>query len=316
MRFRLREPGEADPEAPLRFTADWLRLRERLDRAARNRGLARKLAAHLPNAPRLLDLGAGTGSLFRFLAPMIGRPQRWVFADADEKLLQAGLVRTAQWAERHGLVARFSRGPRPSGLTVQAPLGPWRIETLPVDLAEAPRGLPLAEADAVVCSALLDLVSRRWMERLFARLQQPFYASLSVDGRDGWFPCHPADLALRRAFARDQRRDKGLGLALGAEAAPTALQILAARGYETYEAASDWRIARGEVRLSRLFAGMAARAALQAAPERRRSFEAWMAARNGQAFAGKLAIRIGHRDILAFPPAGVRSRAAAPITSS
>jgi len=264
----------------------------------------------------LLDLGAGTGSLFRFLAPMIGRPQRWVFADADEKLLQAGLVRTAQWAERHGLVARFSRGPRPSGLTVQAPLGPWRIETLPVDLAEAPRGLPLAEADAVVCSALLDLVSRRWMERLFARLQQPFYASLSVDGRDGWFPRDLADLALRRAFARDQRRDKGLGLALGAEAAPTALQILAARGYETYEAASDWRIARGEVRLSRLFAGMTAQAALQGEPERRRSFEAWMAARNRQATAGKLAIRIGHRDILAFPPAGARSRRAAPITSS
>jgi SAM-dependent methyltransferase len=277
-------------------------LRERLDAAARNRGLAVALSERLPERPRLLDLGAGTGSLFRFLAPILGRPQSWVFADADETLLQAGLVRTAEWAERRGLAARFAPGRRPSDLTLLTPVGTWRIETSLADLARAPRGLPLTDVDAVVCSALLDLVSRQWLERLFSRLRRPFYASLTVDGRDGWFPHHPADLAVRRAFRRDQHRDKGLGLALGAEATRTALQILAAKGFQTYEARSDWRIARGEARLGTLFAEMNARAAVQATPERRKRFKAWAAARAGQAIAGKLAIRIGHRDILAFPP--------------
>jgi hypothetical protein len=73
--------------------------------------------------------------------------------------------------------------------------------------------------DAVVCSALLDLTSRQWMERLFAALRTPFYASLTVDGRDAWFPRHPADLAVRLAFRCDQRREKGFGFALGVDAA-------------------------------------------------------------------------------------------------
>ena len=64
------------------------------------------LAERLPERPRLLDLGAGTGSLFRYLAPILGRPQSWVFADADEALLQAGLGRIRRWAEGRGLGAR------------------------------------------------------------------------------------------------------------------------------------------------------------------------------------------------------------------
>jgi hypothetical protein len=41
------------------------------------------LAQRLPSRPVILHLGAGTGGLFRFLAPIIARPQRWIFADAD-----------------------------------------------------------------------------------------------------------------------------------------------------------------------------------------------------------------------------------------
>jgi hypothetical protein len=301
VRSPLRGRRQAGQEAPLQFAADWLALRERLDGAARSRTLALILADCLPKRPRLLDLGAGAGSLFRFLAPILGRPQSWIFADADQTLLQAGLDRTAEWAVRQGFAAGFSRGMRPPVLTLRTPHGPWRIETLPVDLAKAPRGLPLPNVDAVVCSALLDLASRQWMERLFARLHKPFYASLTVDGRDAWFPRHPADLALRRAFKRDQNRDKGLGLALGAEAAQTALRLLATMGFQTHEATSDWRIARGEVSLGTLFAGMTARAASQAEPARRGRFEAWARARASQAIGGKLAIRIGHRDLLALP---------------
>jgi SAM-dependent methyltransferase len=301
---RKQSRATSQQSSPLRFAADWLGLRERLDAAARNRNLAIALAERLPERPRLLDLGAGTGSLFRYLAPIIGRPQRWVFADADEALLQAGLARTAHWAEGRGLGTRFSRGSPPSALTILTPVGSWRIETLRVDLARVPRGLPLADCDAVVCSALLDLVSRQWMERLFSHLHRPFYASLTVDGRDAWFPRHQADLAVRTAFRRDQDRDKGLGLALGVAAAGTARALLAARGFETHEARSDWRIPRGETRLASLLARMTAQAAREAEPGRRGRFEAWMAARAGRARAGSLTIRIGHRDILALPPGG------------
>jgi hypothetical protein len=43
------------------FDGDWLDLREPFDAAARDPGLATRLAAALPARPRILDLGAGTG---------------------------------------------------------------------------------------------------------------------------------------------------------------------------------------------------------------------------------------------------------------
>ena len=49
------------------FDGDWLDLREPHDAAARDPGLAAMLSAALPARPRVLDLGAGTGSLLRWL---------------------------------------------------------------------------------------------------------------------------------------------------------------------------------------------------------------------------------------------------------
>jgi hypothetical protein len=308
-------PGAA-PQQPLPFGADWLSLRERLDYAARNRTLAVILAQRLPRRPRLIDLGAGTGSLFRFMASIIARPQSWIFADADRSLIEAAFDRTADWARGCGFSARLTKESRAPALTIGTSHGAWRIEPLAIDLAKLPRGLRLDGVDAVVCSALLDLASRHWMERLFAALRTPFYASLTVDGRDAWFPRHPADLAVRLAFRRDQRREKGLGLALGVDAARVAEELLAASGFETLRATSDWRIARGERTLGRLFARMTAQAASQAVPAKTGKISAWTRARLDQAATARLAIRIGHCDILAFPPQARVIAGAALITTS
>jgi hypothetical protein len=294
--------AKAPRRSALRFEADWLDLREKLDLAVRDRALCRALAGRLPRAPRLLDLGAGTGSLFRFMAPLIGRAQKWVFADADEGLLVAALDRTAAWAKRRGYIAALSGRPGKPKLILSTHLGQWHIETLAVELAEVPRGLPIGAVDAVVCSALLDLTSCAWMERFFSALRTPFYASMSVDGRDAWLPRHPADRAIRTAFQLDQRRDKGLGPALGSDAADMALRLLRRRGFETSTATSDWQIPRSASDVTLEFAEMTARPARRAAPALARKFAQWALARRRQAMDGRLAIRIGHRDILAFPP--------------
>jgi len=300
----LRAHSSAVPHQPGRFGPEWLSLRERLDRLARDRGLAVTLAQRLPLRPVILDLGAGTGSLFRFLAPIIARPQRWIFADADRSLIEAAFDHTLDWARDRGFTARRRKESRMPALSIGTSWGIWRIDALSIGLATVPRGLPLDKVDAVTCSALLDLASRRWMERLFAALRTPFYASLTVDGRDAWFPTHPADATVRLAFRRDQQREKGLGLALGVDAARTAEELLAALGFETLAARSDWRIVRGERSMGRLFAGMTARAASQAMPARAGRIESWYRARLDDAGRARLAIRVGHSDILGFPPPG------------
>jgi SAM-dependent methyltransferase len=302
--LKVRGGRGLDGRPSLRFAASWLDLRENLDRAARDRSLPEALANRLPKQPRLLDLGAGTGSLFRFMAPIVGRPQSWIFADADVLLLETALDRTAEWARRRGFAAVLSGGSGKSTLTLHSLLGKWRIETLATDLDQVPHGLPLDRVDAVVCSALLDLTSRAWMERLFAVLRTPFYAGMTVDGRDTWLPRHPADLAVQSAFRADQRRNKGLGPALGNDAADTALRLLTAKGFRTCTATSDWCIGRRASDVTSRFVQMTAQPARQAMPAQARKFTEWAGVRQHQAMKARLAIRVGHRDILAFPSTG------------
>ncbi len=280
------------------FDVAWLTLREPFDHAARNRRLTDRLIETLPmRRPHLLDLGAGNGSLFRFLAPRIGRGQDWTLIDADAALLDDAFGRTAAWARRHGFAATMPD----RALLVHTPRGLWRMQALPLDLAALPA---LPAADAVLCSALLDLVSPAWLEHLIDGLRVPMLAFLSVDGRATWLPMHRHDAIVHAAFRHDQRRDKGFGRALGATAPSIALRALAARGFHTASAPSDWHIPRAALGIQRALIESTANAARNAAPSHAAAIAMWTEARLRQAMRARLAITIGHRDILAIPPGG------------
>lgn len=280
------------------FDADWLELREGYDFAARSVDLALQLNAHLPARPRLIDLGCGSGSLFRWLAPLIGRAQVWTFADADTDLLHRALDDTQDWAQSMGwTVATPGRA-----MLIHADTGTWRIETRRIDLAGGLTQLPLAHVDAVLCSALLDLVSADWVERFAAMLRVPLLSCLNVDGRDTLMPADPADRLVRRGFRQDQRRDKGFGPALGPRLPAVLVAALSARGFTLRSVASDWRIGAAEQdMLEELVLGHGAAAGRQL-PRHRPEIDAWTARRINQIERSRLRLRIGHRDILALPP--------------
>lgn len=279
------------------FDPDWLALREGFDARARSLALIDRLLGALPARPRLLDLGAGTGSLFRFLAPLIGRAQAWTFADADAELLDEAFRAIAQWAEGLGWAVTCPG----RALLVHTSTGAWRVEGIVLDLAAAPASLPLASADAIVCTALLDLVSASWLDRFAAALRTPFLAGLNVDGRNAWLPRHPADAIVATGFRRDQGRDKGFGPALGVHAPSAALRSLAPHGFAVVSAPADWRVPRPALRMAQALVHGSANAAHRAMPARRGAIAAWEAARMRQAAQGRLAIRVGHRDVLAMP---------------
>ena len=107
------------------FDGDWLDLREPYDAGARNAELAAMLAASLPARPRLLDLGAGTGSLLRWLGHFIGRAQSWTLVDSDAELLARAFDTIAERAEAVGWPAT---NPGRSPLLVQPAHGSWLNE--------------------------------------------------------------------------------------------------------------------------------------------------------------------------------------------
>jgi hypothetical protein len=279
------------------FSSDWLSRREPFDARARSAALADRLSAALPARPRLLELGAGAGSLFRWLAPRIGRAQAWTLVDADEDLLADGFERTAEWA-----IARGWKVTSPSGaMLVHAPGGAWRIEARVVDFGASPDALPRAGHDAVVCSALMDLVSPAWARRFASSLSVPFLSCLNVDGRDRFIAPRASDGLVARGFARHMRRDKGFGPAMG-QASPAMLaRVFDEAGFDVATAPSDWLIPRMATgMLAEMIEGHAA-AASEALPASAWRIEAWRAARLSAVAAGTLSLVIGHRDLLAIP---------------
>lgn len=202
------------------FSADWLALREGADDAARDVGLMRQVVdwARAHGAPRVLDIGAGTGATLRVLGPLLPGAA-WSLADNDAALLDRALA----LAGRMGVAA----------------------EPVVVDLAADLDHAFAARPALVTASAFFDLAGAAWIDAFVDRLaaaRAALYAALSYDGQDSWSPPHPEDAAVHAAFTADMGRDKGLGPALGGGAAGYLAAALKARGYRVAEAASPWRL--------------------------------------------------------------------------
>ena len=294
-----RLPADRPPPRE-RFSADWLSRREWLDARSRSHcltGLAAEwLAAHSGGHGSpcgIVDLGSGSGSNLRFLAPRLPGPQRWRLVDHDPALLAL--------ARRHGATLRDAAGNR------------LALEACCRDLAPVDDAL-LEGADLVVASALFDLVSRPWAEALVAAAavrRQALLFTLSVDGDWAFIDAagerreDDEDAAVRALFQAHQRRDKGLGPALGGDAPGVLAAAMAAAGYRVESAATPWHLAAGEkgrLPLAEPLVKGWHDAALAQAPAEQARLERWRSRRLAGLAAGELGLTVGHRDLLALPP--------------
>ncbi|WP_066265747.1 class I SAM-dependent methyltransferase [Hydrogenophaga palleronii] len=286
------------------FSAEWLAQREPFDARAREHAAERlRLLARLqawrptPPAPwRVIDLACGTGANLRWLAPRLSGAQEWLVVDHDAALLQ-------RWPERLGLAPARKALHHP--LKLDGPGFKATVQRQQVDLAANLEALPWHAAGLVTASALLDLVSEAWLQRLVrlavdARVALLF--TLSVDGEHAWTPRDPLDASVGARFAAHQRRDKGFGPALGAQAVPSLQAALLAHGYRVFTASSDWRVpgdgGAGSALMAALIEGMASAAAEQQ-PAHAAEVLAWRERRLAHAAHG--AVRVGHVDLLALP---------------
>lgn len=277
------------------FDPDWLALRESYDHAARDPKLPARFAASLGDAPTIVDLGCGTGSNLRYLAPRLGREQSWICVDHDQLLLRAAIDRIRAWAAASG----WSLAPAPGGIGVAAPDFSIRVRLCAHDLS---RGLPpdLPAGAGVSASALLDLTSAAWLDAFAGRCRQrPLLLALSFDGRLNFTPADEDDEEVRRRFLRHQRTDKGFGPALGPDAAHFLADRLRKLAHEVQLAPSDWRLGGADRPL--LTAKLEGLLSATREIEDDALLDGWAARRRAQAKAGELGLIVGHLDLLALP---------------
>lgn len=278
------------------FSADWLALREPADRRARNPRIAQALAERFGDDGRtaVVDLGCGSGSNLRALAPLLAPEQDWRLVDHDPGLLAAARDRISHWADE----AR----PDGDGLLVRKGDRRLSVAFLQADLAGEWDRVLSETPDLVTAAALFDLVSAAWIERFageVAARRIAVAAFLTYDGEERWEPPHPEDSAILDAFHRHQGTDKGFGVSAGPRAGLLLAEALRARGYEVREGASPWRLAAAQdaplvAELALGIVQAVRETGLVAEP----GLSSWLDAR----VSGASCV-VGHTDLLAVPPA-------------
>jgi hypothetical protein len=266
------------------------------------------VASHDPI--HVLDLGTGTGSNLRYLAPRLPGRQRWLVVDRDPELLTRLPELTSSWGAAHqydvttgaaGFDACLVRG---RGLDV-------RVETRARDLDHLDDAGLFAGRHLVTASALLDLVSVAWLRTLAARCRLVGAAALFALSYNGWSTCAPAepeDERVRDLMNRHQGRDKGLGgPAAGPDAAASALRCFAEAGYRVVSERSDWALGPDEPALQRQLIDGWARAASEVAPDEAPAIERWRLRRRAHVDAGRSHLAVGHPDVAAWLPKGAGS---------
>lgn len=160
------------------------------------------------------DLGCGSGSMGRWLAPRLRAPQQWFVHDRDADLARRAATSLA---------------------ALPVPATPVVGDVTAIDLTGT---------DVVVCSALLDLLTAAEIGALADACAAAGVAALftlSVAGRVRFDPPDPDDRRLAAAFDAHQRRD---GLA-GPDAPDLVAGALDRAGLDVRREPSPWRLAGG-----------------------------------------------------------------------
>jgi hypothetical protein len=277
------EAGRASEEE-VRAGATWLALREPADAAARTLGLVKAVRPALPSTGGLVvhDLGSGTGSMARWLAPQLRGPQHWVLHDRDGELLDLAAANPPAEASDRAPVTVETR----------------RRDITRLDPAE------LADADLLTASALLDMMTADELDRLAttcARPGCPVLVTLSVTGRVELTPSDPIDRAVADAFNDHQRRTVGTRTLLGPDAVGAAATAFGRLGRDVALRSSPWRLGPAQRALAaEWFTGWLA-AACEQRPELESVVDAYRRRRLAAAAAGRLTVTVHHQDLLVWP---------------
>jgi SAM-dependent methyltransferase len=277
------------------FSAQWLALREPADHRARDVSLRDQVAHDLdhlarvrPGPIKVVDLGCGSGSNLRALAPHLPATQHWALVDYDPALLSAAKVELTQWAEQtvsdQGTLVLLKNGKHIS------------VEFLCEDLSNNLETVLALPTDLLTAAAFFDLVAASWLERFCGMLRSPLYTVLTYNGKEIWQPPEPMDAAMLTAFHAHQQTDKGFGAAAGPNAADVMETLLKARGFAVSTAQSPWKLDAADRNLIEQLAIGSAGAVLETKQVSVEDVTAWRQSRSGAQTC-----EIGHTDLYARP---------------
>ncbi|MEV4812577.1 class I SAM-dependent methyltransferase [Micromonospora avicenniae] len=290
----------------------WLGLREAADSVARATELVDAVRERMPARPLMIhDLGSGTGSMLRWLAPRLPGPQHWTLYDRDPDLLSlavtgaaAGAAPAVRTVTAAPAVDPAANGAGAMAAAVPVPVtavdgSPVTVTTRCADLTRL-SAADLAGADLVTASALLDMLTADEIEQVVAACAgRPTLFMISVVGRVRLTPPDPLDAEIAEAFNEHQRRSVGDRRLLGPDAVTATIAAFTRHGVPVRTRPSPWRLGAEQAELTaEWFRGWLA-AACEQRPDLAVRSAGYARRRLAEAAAGRLGVVVEHVDVLA-----------------
>jgi hypothetical protein len=233
------------------FSAQWLGLREPVDHRSRNQDLQVQVLNYLaqvktfyPGSVHLTDLGSGTGSNLRALAPHLNSNQYWTLVDYDQTLLHIARSTLLAWADSEintSAIDSLDTSSTPiKTLSIRKQNKTIIVKFKCVDLLNDYQTVLNEPTDLITAAAFFDLVAKPWLTQFCASLSKPLYTVLTYDGNEKWNPPEIIDTAILNSFHQHQRTDKGFGSALGPAASECLQSLLRDQHFTTICAPSPW----------------------------------------------------------------------------
>ena len=224
--------------------ARYLAAKTTVDDRALNQHVLAELRRLMPaGAPRVLEVGAGLGTMVARLMDwgVVGTGE-YILLDADRPLLDDSRRWLCDWAAARGL----RRYLLPDGLQV----GDLRVGLVHAELGtylEAAHGAP---ADVLIANAVLDLVDAPTVLPGLLRLLVPggvYWFTINYDGESIFAPGHPRDDQVMQAYHRDMDERFRYGRAAGDSRTGRRLfhYLRGARAPALAAGSSDWVVSAG-----------------------------------------------------------------------
>jgi SAM-dependent methyltransferase len=288
--------------------ARYLAAKTTVDDRALNRHVLAELRRLMPaGAPRVLEVGAGLGTMVARLIDwgVVGAGE-YILLDADRPLLDDSRRWLRDWADLRGLHSHLL----PDGLQV----GDLRVRLEHAELggylevahgAQGDQGVP---AEVLIANAVLDLVDVPAVLPALLRLLVPggvYWFTINYDGESIFEPGHPHDDQIMQAYHRDMDERVRYGRPAGDSRTGRRLfHYLRAAGAPALAAgSSDWVVSASpdgnypgdEAEFLRSILGTIQNA-LRARPDRVEPADLadWLAVRGRQLAAGEL-VYIAHQ---------------------
>ena len=180
--------------------ARYLAAKTTVDDRALNRHVLAGLRRIMPaGAPRVLEVGAGLGTMVaRLLDWGVVGAGEYILLDADRQLLDCSRRWLCDWGAARGLRSDLL----PDGLQV----GDLRVRLVHAELGSYLEAADGALADVLIANAVLDLVDVPAVLPGLLRLLVPggaYWFTINYDGETIFEPGHPLDGQVMRAYHRD-----------------------------------------------------------------------------------------------------------------